>query len=210
MFCFSKKTVPIRGYFVIKITGGNGCNNFRNNFIIFLSSMFNGTKIENLFKKSKICSKIENLFKNKKFVQKSKICSKIENLFKNRKFVQKSKICRKIENLLKKDKILTTNSQNLVCQSATRVYKWRSENRSNKIADSNRNDSVISEEEKKDLMGYDIRDTYKIAYSYEDIASILFGKPAMIANNLCILFYLFSCQMSYMTLIQVCYENFIV
>lgn len=91
---------------------------------------------------------------------------------------------------------------NLVCQSATRVYKWRSENRSNQVADSNRNDSIISEEEKKDLMGYDIRDTYKIAYSYEDIANILFGKWALIANNLCILFYLFSCQMSYMTLVK--------
>ena len=51
---------------------------------------------------------------------------------------------------------------------------------------------------------YDVREGYKIAYSYEDIANILYGKPAMIVNNICILFYLFSCQMSYMTLIKVC------
>ena len=50
---------------------------------------------------------------------------------------------------------------------------------------------------------YDVREGYKIAYSYEDIANILYGKPAMIVNNICILFYLFSCQMSYMTLIKV-------
>jgi sodium-coupled neutral amino acid transporter 4 len=49
---------------------------------------------------------------------------------------------------------------------------------------------------------YDIREGYKIAYSYEDIANILYGKPAMVVNNICILFYLFSCQMSYMTLIK--------
>lgn len=101
---------------------------------------------------------------------------------------------------------------NLVCKSATQVYQWRNENRPTRIqSDSNRNDSVISEDE-KELMEknikkefddeYDIRETYEIAYSYEDIANILYGKWALIANNLCILFYLFSCQCSYMTLIK--------
>ena len=46
-------------------------------------------------------------------------------------------------------------------------------------------------------------DAYVNAYSYEEIANILFGKWALIINNLCILFYLFSCQCSYMTLIKV-------
>jgi len=97
---------------------------------------------------------------------------------------------------------------NLVCKSATRVYQWRADNRPVKIIqDSNRNDSVISEDEKNNLKQefddeYDIRQTYEIAYSYEDIANILYGKWALIANNLCILFYLFSCQCSYMTLIK--------
>ena len=100
-----------------------------------------------------------------------------------------------------------------MCKSATQVYQWRNENRPTRIqSDSNRNDSVISEDE-KELMEknikkgfddeYDIRETYEIAYSYEDIANILYGKWALIANNLCILFYLFSCQCSYMTLIKV-------
>ena len=48
-------------------------------------------------------------------------------------------------------------------------------------------------------------DAYVNAYSYEEIANILFGKWALIINNLCILFYLFSCQCSYMTLIKVIY-----
>lgn len=89
------------------------------------------------------------------------------------------------------------------------MYKWRNEQEELKRRqryDSSRNDSVIGEEEMKKLKlrdGYDIRDTYQIAYSYEDIGNILFGKWCLIANNLCILFYLFSCQCSYMTLIKV-------
>lgn len=47
------------------------------------------------------------------------------------------------------------------------------------------------------------RKDHPIAYSYEDIACVLFGKKMLIMNNICILFYLFSCICSYMTLIKV-------
>ena len=46
-------------------------------------------------------------------------------------------------------------------------------------------------------------DSFPNAYSYEEIARKLFGKPALIFINIMILFYLFSCQCSYMTLIKV-------
>jgi len=46
------------------------------------------------------------------------------------------------------------------------------------------------------------RKDHPIAYSYEDIACVLFGKKMLIMNNICILFYLFSCICSYMTLIK--------
>ena len=46
-------------------------------------------------------------------------------------------------------------------------------------------------------------DSFPNAYSYEEIAMKLFGKPALIFINIMILFYLFSCQCSYMTLIKV-------
>jgi len=94
---------------------------------------------------------------------------------------------------------------NLVCKSATRVYKWQFDQREEIDFDDSRNDNIITEDEKKRLelnQKQNIRDTYQIAYSYEDIANILFGKWCLVANNLCILFYLFSCQCSYMTLIK--------
>ena len=96
--------------------------------------------------------------------------------------------------------------KNLVCKSATRVYKWQFDQREEIDFDDSRNDNIITEDEKKRLelnQKQNIRETYQIAYSYEDIGNILFGKWCLVANNLCILFYLFSCQCSYMTLIKV-------
>jgi len=58
------------------------------------------SQIENLGRKSKSLSKIENFGKNRNLCQKSKILAKIEIFVKNRKFWQKSKSLSKIETLL--------------------------------------------------------------------------------------------------------------
>jgi len=110
---------------------------------------------------------------------------------------------------------------NLVCKSATRVYKWEAENNENEMQKLNtlddenddcedimesRTDHIMTSLEhiKVTEFGNDEmkRKDHPIAYSYEDIACVLFGKKMLIMNNICILFYLFSCICSYMTLIK--------
>lgn len=117
--------------------------------------------------------------------------------------------------------VMSIFTLNIVCECSTIVYKWADENPekrkdkvvTNDIEKSNRDEgdlkddgsdqSYLMKSNEKGLNGgLKDPDAYVNAYSYEEIANILFGKWALIINNLCILFYLFSCQCSYMTLIK--------
>jgi len=117
--------------------------------------------------------------------------------------------------------VISIFTLNLVCKSATRVYKWEAENNENEMQKLNtlddenddcedimesRTDHIMTSLEhiKVTEFGNDEmkRKDHPIAYSYEDIACVLYGKKMLIMNNICILFYLFSCICSYMTLIK--------
>lgn len=107
---------------------------------------------------------------------------------------------------------------NLVCKSATLVYKWEAEHNQmqlNELETLDDDDEGITESRADYIMtscehikltefGNDEmkRNNYPTAYSYEDIACVLYGKKCLVVNNICILFYLFSCICSYMTLIK--------
>lgn len=109
--------------------------------------------------------------------------------------------------------VMSIFTLNIVCECSTRVYQWeyKKKEREEKELD-NRNEGSITESTQSYLISSNEKglnvprhrdpDSFPNAYSYEEIALKLFGKPALIFINICILFYLFSCQCSYMTLIK--------
>jgi amino acid permease len=99
---------------------------------------------------------------------------------------------------------LTTSSSDGSFPGTTKNSKFDLE-QPLQIASSRDEKAILMAEEKRMELGFRrslASSEEPMCNSYEDVARIIYGKGCLAVVNLCVLFYLFSCQCSYMTLIK--------